>query len=193
MKAFTLHDGEDEDKTDNLHTFLQESTYGQGHEWEGDGAGITIMQRVTPGDVILVHDDTSIRVLRKGEKVVVNRFTFPALHRAMLAVEMDNGAHHVNRIAAMGEGFAEPVDLDTFTVPYEYGVESVVEAENALVNLLRLDSGAELFETLVVGEQTEQEQVVTFHRIAGLGTAHRLLNDWFNGWEQNSADVPSVP
>ena len=60
MKTFVLHDGEDEDKTEELHTFMGDMT------WEGDCGGITIWLEARVGDTIVINDDDSVRIIRKG-------------------------------------------------------------------------------------------------------------------------------
>jgi hypothetical protein len=59
-REFVLHDGEDDKKTEELHKFME------GVDWEGDGAGITILWRVEPGDTIVRGADGSVRVVKKG-------------------------------------------------------------------------------------------------------------------------------
>ena len=96
---------------------------------------------------------------------------------AMREIEFDNGAHHLNRIA--GEVV---VDLDTFSMPYSYGVARLVECENALFNLWHGKS-QQVFESFCIGDEDEQRQYVALDE--KLRVAHELLNAWFNGWEEN--------
>lgn len=51
-KTFVLHDGEDEDETAKLHTFLGDLF------WEGDESGIVIYARVEvrTGDTIVIDE-----------------------------------------------------------------------------------------------------------------------------------------
>ncbi len=58
-KMFTLHDGQSEKLTVELHAFME------GIEWEGGSAGITIWLEVRPGDVIVRGSDGSINVRPK--------------------------------------------------------------------------------------------------------------------------------
>ena len=59
LREFTLHDGEDDSKTEELHKFLE------GVEWEGDESGVEIILRVSVGDTIIIRGDGSIRVEKK--------------------------------------------------------------------------------------------------------------------------------
>jgi hypothetical protein len=179
MKAFTLHDGEDDQKTEALHAFLDPLTSQDQNDWDSGNHGITLLINVNMGDTIVLRDDGSVRVIPKTtEKVLITPHTFFQLHAAMLSVELDNGAHHVNRIA--GETV---VDLDVFSAPYSR-VLDVVNADAALDRLADLDEDMD-WDTLVTGEQSEQEAVLLKYglRIPGLQAAHELINDWFNGWE----------
>lgn len=177
-------EGIDDTHVNALHDILNEPVNAQGHEWEGHGSGIYINLSVAQGDTILVNDDNSIRVLRKGQEVAITKHTFPMVHACMLLVEMDNGAHHLNRIAEVEGLGLEKVDLESFKMPYDYGVDKLCAAENA-IGMLTHRVPREEFDTFVCGEQTEQEELVKLHlpECPGLDTAHALLNDWFNAWE----------
>jgi hypothetical protein len=175
-RSFELHDGEDETKTDDLHAFLEQPVNSRGHEWEGHNAGIYVMLHVNVGDTIVVIGDGAILVLRKGEKVKIMAHTFPFVWAGMREIELDNGAHHVNRIS--GE---EVIDLTTFTMPYDYGVHRLVAAENALYNFV-LRFGAEMMTEFVAGDQAKAEENIRLN--PELGIASALLNSWFNGWRE---------
>jgi hypothetical protein len=64
---FELHDGEDEAKTVELHTFMR-PLIEQKHiyEWEGTGSGIMISLDVYPGDRVQASQDGWIRVVRRA-------------------------------------------------------------------------------------------------------------------------------
>lgn len=69
MKEFTLHDGEDEEKTDELHKFL-ESMGDNVFDWDGDESGISLMinVRVNIGDTILYDEsDGTVTIRRKQQ------------------------------------------------------------------------------------------------------------------------------
>lgn len=179
MRAFTLHDGEDDKKTEELHQFLDPLTSLDQNDWDSGNHGITLILNINMGDTIILREDGSVRVIPKTtEKVLITPNTFFQLHAAMLSVELDNGAHHVNRIA--GETV---VDLDVFSAPYRRVLE-VVAADAALDRLADLDEDMD-WDTLITGEQSEQEAVIEKYRdkIPELKAAHDLINDWFNGWE----------
>lgn len=172
--------GSFDDHVNELHDFLNEPTYAQGHEWEGHNSGIYINLSVAQGDYILVNDDQSIRVLRRGKEVLITKAAFPRVYEAMLAVEYDNGAHHVNRIEGPGT-----VDLDTFKMPFDYGVDKLVRSENALDALKGMRGTPDAIEDFACGEQGEIETMIKLleSKIPDLGLAHALINDWFNAWE----------
>jgi hypothetical protein len=175
MKSFLLHDGEDDETTEELHTLMTE----KGLDWEGDNSGITVWIAVQAGDTMLFGDDGAFRVISKNVKnVPITKHCFRHVYDAMLMVEHDNGAHHANRI------HPGMVDLSTFLMPYDYGVERLVEANRAL-EFLQEHSETE-FADLIIGEQGDQEAVVRRHaeHWPTLQIAHDLLNDWFNGWER---------
>lgn len=177
-RGFVLHDGEDEAKTNELHEFLDQPVHTRGHDWEGHNSGIYITLDVGQGDAIVVIGDGAFLILRKGEKVKITWSTFPMTHLAMLEVEMDNGAHHVNRVlAAAGE--PPMVDLEVFTMPYEYGVDKLVATENALYNFLRR-WGRDVFNEFCTGDQSMQEETIKSN--PEMQVAHDLINAWFNGW-----------
>jgi hypothetical protein len=174
-RSFRLHDGEDDKRTDELHEFLEQPTHTRGHDWDGHNSGITILLDVQDGDTIVVIGDGAFLILRKSEPVKITWATFPLVSSAMRLVELDNGAHHVNRIHNR-----TIVDMDTFTMPYEYGVDKLVQAENAFFNYYR-ECGDELFREFVTGDQDVAEENMKTR--PGLQAAHKLMNDWFNGWE----------
>jgi hypothetical protein len=188
MKSFTLHEdtgeGDSAKKTDELHSFLQPiCNQDSKHDFEGSNSGLMIYLHVEVGDTMILRDDGSIRVIEKDEPIRVNKHSFPMVHMAMLTIEQDSGAHHVNRIVALSPGFANPVNLVEFEVPYSYGVDRVCTAEDAMFALM--STGFENIETFIIGEQSEQEALIQSLEpaIPGLRTAHALLNDWFNAWE----------
>lgn len=175
MKSFLLHDGEDDETTEKLHALMTE----KGLDWEGDNSGITVWIAVQAGDTMLFGDDGAFRVISKDVKhVPITKHCFRHVYDAILMVEHDSGAHHVNRI------HPGMVNLNMFVMPYDYGVERLVIADDAL-GWLAEHSSVEL-EDLVVGEQGDQEAVVRRHAEAqpGLQVAHDLINEWFNGWER---------
>jgi hypothetical protein len=176
MRAFILHDGEDDAKTDELQEFLKPLKDADG-DWEGDNSGITVwMPPVAVGDAMLFGGDGGFRVLKKGEPVRITKHAFRHVYDAMLLVEHDNGAHHANRI------HPGMVDLDTFLMPFDYGIDRLLNADAALGWLA--DEDGVLYEDLIIGEQGDQLAVVKKHRDEqpGLVTAHELINDWFNAW-----------
>jgi len=180
MRAFILHDGEDDERSQELHEFLS-PLKAAGGDWEGDNSGITIwMPPVAVGDAIVVdHDGLGVRVYPKNQPIKITRHAFRHVYAAILLIEHDNGAHHMNRIHGPGT-----VDLDTFTVPFEYGIDRLLNADLAL-GWLRDENSVE-FEDLVIGEQGDQMAVVRRHRDEqpGLAIAHDLLNAWFDGWQR---------
>lgn len=173
-RMIQIHDGEDEQKTDALHDFMKDASL----DWEGDNAGITIWLTAHEGDTIVVGDDGGLRIFKKTDKVLITRHAFRHVYEAMLMVEHDNGAHHANRI------HPGMVDLDTFSMPYEYGLERLIVADEALARLREANSVEH--EDLVIGEEGDQRAVVKKYEIsnAGLAVAHDLINEWFNGWER---------
>lgn len=183
MKAMKLFEDEGDEaaaKVEALHRLLEPICGAQQpHDFEGNNGGLSITLYVDVGDVILTHDDGSIRILQGGHPVPISEATFPAVHRSMLEVEMDNGAHHVNRIHGPGT-----VDLDTFIMPFDYGVEKLAQAETALRQVLE-HVGKEGWETFVIGEQGEQEALIKQLSpvIPDIQVAHDLINDWFNAWQ----------
>lgn len=70
VRTFVLHDGEDEDKTQELHQFLAEADI---HDWEGDEGGVYIYRTVLDeeplhakvGDTIAIDDEGGVTVRRK--------------------------------------------------------------------------------------------------------------------------------
>jgi hypothetical protein len=65
---FNLHDGEDDKKTVELHTFLDPMVdKKQIFEWEGHESGITIVLDVRPGDTIQRSEDGWLRVVPRTE------------------------------------------------------------------------------------------------------------------------------
>jgi hypothetical protein len=137
------------------------------------------MPPVKVGDVIVTdHEGLAFRIFHKGEKIKITKHAFTSVYAAMLAVEHDNGAGHLNRI------HPGMVDLDTFTMPFDYGIERLLNADAALEWLS--DHSSVEFEDLCIGEQSDQLAVIKKHgdEHPGLATAHALINDWFNGWER---------
>jgi hypothetical protein len=65
---FRLHDGDDEQKTVELHTFMK-PLIDDGHifEWEGSDSGITIVMHVRPDDTIQRSADGWVRVVKRTE------------------------------------------------------------------------------------------------------------------------------
>lgn len=175
-RSFVLHDGESDEKTNELHEFLDQPVNTRGHEWEGHNSGIYITLDVGQGDAIVVIGDGALLILRNREKVKITWSTFPMVWRAMREVEFDNGGHHVNRICGPGT-----VDMDTFTMPWEYGVDKLVTAENALFNF-EYRFGREAFEEFCTGDQAKQEANILEN--AELKVAYDLLNEWFEGWSE---------
>jgi hypothetical protein len=190
MKCFQLHEdtGEPDSvkKTDDLHAFLHPLCVDTEHDFEGSNSGLQIYLSVKIGDTMILREDGSIRVLPKGEKVIIDAVSFPHVYKAFLAVEYDNGAHHVNRIARESGGTAaSPIDLTKFEMPYDYGVEKLCRAENAMAALARIRGSESQVEDFVCGEQGEQEEIIKLlkPKIPDLQIAHDLINDWFNAWE----------
>jgi len=197
MKSFLLHedDGttEADKKTNELHAFLHPICNGDTpHDFEGHNSGLSVWFHIESGDTLLIGEDGGFRVLLKDRPVQITQQTFPMTHLAMLMVEMDNGAHHINRIQrAAGE--PDVANLECFEMPYSYGVDKLTEAENALYQLRRVHK-KEAFETLITGEQSDQEDIVKGVKdtIPGLSVAHKLINDWFNAWEDPEAEGPTA-
>lgn len=120
--------------------------------------------------------------------MIVTRENYPHLHAAFLEIELDNGGHHVNRIAA-GQGLPEPIDLERFEVPEAWSHLT----PGADLALGRLQEGSDVdFETFVCGDQDEAEAIEK--RQGDLAEARILLNDWFNGWQPEDAPyaIPST-
>jgi hypothetical protein len=69
-KSFELHDGEDDERTTELHRFMMPLIEGRHiYEWEGTGTpSIVITLDVNPGDTIQASADGWIRVVRKGAR-----------------------------------------------------------------------------------------------------------------------------
>lgn len=187
MKAFQLHedtgDADANKQTDELHAFLHPLCNGDTpHDFEGSNSGLIIWLNVSVGDTIVLGD-SGVRVLEKDKPVIITKEAFPNVFEAFLAVEHDNGAHHVNRIAAQeGSGLAK-IDLTRFEMPYSYGVDKLVRAEVAIQMFVRL-RGATI-EDFACSEQTDMEELIRVlaPKIPDLKIAHDLLNDWFNAWE----------
>lgn len=94
---------------------------------------------------------------------------YPQIHAAMVEIERDNGAHLIGRVYP-----GEVIDLDAFDVP-ESRIEALPATEEGLKKL-----AVDEWMTFVIGEQSEAEEIERKH---GLEVARKLLNDWFNGWE----------
>jgi len=189
MKSFLLHEDDGEPaacvKTDELHAFLHPiCDQGTPHDFDGGNHGLTVSFVVHVGDTMIMRDDNSFRVLPKDKPVAITRHAFPMTHMAMLVVEHDNGAHHVNRIAAAVGDEQAKINLEQFDMPYAYGVDKLVTCENALYALMRMGM-LHAFEEFVTGEQSDQDALIESlsSEIPDLSIAHKLLNDWFNGWE----------
>jgi hypothetical protein len=60
MRTFELHDGSDEEKTDELHKFLENVPIL--NDWEGDITGITLWLHVPVGSTVEIHDDGAVLV-----------------------------------------------------------------------------------------------------------------------------------
>lgn len=60
VRTFVLHDGEDENRTKELHELLD------GVEWEGDETGISVYLHARPGDKIHVNRDDEFGVIMIG-------------------------------------------------------------------------------------------------------------------------------
>lgn len=175
-RSFLLHDGESDEKTTEMHEFLEQPVNLRGHDWEGHNSGIYIQLDVAQGDTIVVIGDGAFLILRKAEKVKITWPVFPMVWRAIREIEFDSGAHHVNRICGPGT-----VDMDTFSMPYDYGVDKLVAAENALFNFEHR-FGVDAFNEFCTGDQAVQEKNVAEN--PEMGTASALLNAWFNGWTE---------
>jgi hypothetical protein len=66
VKRFTLHDGEDEKKTQELHDFLQAPREsGLLADWEGNPGGITMWIDARPGDEISRSPDGNFISIRR--------------------------------------------------------------------------------------------------------------------------------
>jgi hypothetical protein len=183
MKSFLLHDGEDDTKTKELHAFL-EPLCGDGspNSWEGDNHGLSLWLIINIGDTMIMRDDGSFRVLPKNQPVAITKHSFPMTHAAMLLVEYDSGAHHVNRI--VGDG---TINLEQFLMPYSYGVDKLVKCEAALHQLMARTKN-HVFEDLVIGDEIDQLAIIEKYKteIPDLVVAHTLVNDWFNAWEDSA-------
>jgi len=121
--------------------------------------------------------------------MIVTRENYPHLHAAFLEIELDNGGHHVNRIAA-GQGLPEPIDLERFEVPGAWS-HLAPGADRALARLK--EQSEDDLETFVCGDQDSAEEIEK--RQGDLSEARILLNDWFNGWQPEDAPyaLPSTP
>jgi hypothetical protein len=192
MKAFQLHedtgDKEAAKKTDDLHAFLHPVCNGDTpHDFEGGNHGLSVYFTINVGDTMVIGSDGGFRVLPKDQPVRITRAAFMRVYEAMLAVEHDNGAHHVNRIVGAGT-----INLEEFEMPYSYGVTKLCVAEVALDALHvycseYVANGIEVvYDTIILGEEGEQDDLIKKHskRFPGLVTAHQLINDWFNSWQK---------
>jgi hypothetical protein len=104
---------------------------------------------------------------------------YPGLHRAFRLVEVDNGAHLIGTV------YPGPcVNLDMFDVPNEW-MHLCEAADLALCRLYSESAGD--FETFVVGEYSDQNAICA--RQGDMASAHKLLNDWFNGWQPEDQPV----
>lgn len=105
--------------------------------------------------------------------MIVNEQNFPLLRGAFAAIERDHGAHLIGTVYP-----GAPIDLDNFAVP-EAWAPLCAPAEAAL-SRLKAES-ADDFDAFVSGAQSEQDAIVARH--GDLADAHRLINDWFCGWQ----------
>lgn len=113
--------------------------------------------------------------------MIVTRDNYQHLHAAFLEIELDNGGHHVNRIAT-AQGLEAPIDLESFFVPEAWS-HLVSGAEHGL-SKLSADSADDL-ETFLCGDQDEADTIRK--RRGDLDEAHILINSWFNGWQPEDA------
>ena len=94
---------------------------------------------------------------------------YPALHAALVAIEVDNGAHHVGTTHP-----GTPVNLKSFKVRAAKTRLAKIE-----IALARLRQTPELFSDFLVGEEQDQNAI----RVAqgDLDDAHKFIDEWFNG------------
>ncbi len=106
--------------------------------------------------------------------IKITSSSFPAIHLAMVSVEVDNGGHLIGTVYP-----GEPIDLDTFVVPDAWE-HLVAPAEAGLARLLA-DVGPDEFVDWVNGEQGESDALAAERGDLVVGSD--LINAWFNDWE----------
>ena len=68
-RSFTLHDGEDEKKTDELHAFLHPLCNTETpHDFEGHNSGLYITLSVSVGDTIELGEGGWVRVMKGNSR-----------------------------------------------------------------------------------------------------------------------------
>lgn len=102
----------------------------------------------------------------------VTKKTFPALHKAFVLIEHDNGGHLIGTVYP-----GERKNLRSFPVPAPWQMR----AKKAEVGLRSIVDDPELFDNFVIGEESEQEMLLAMH--PELKYAQEVLNAYFNGWE----------
>lgn len=108
---------------------------------------------------------------------VITIRTSPALHAAFQLIEVDNGAHLIGTVYP-----GDKIDLDQFEVP-EPWAHLVAPAEAGLARLQA--AGPDDWQTFLIGEQSDQDAIRA--RQGDLDEAHKLLNDWFEAWPEDSS------
>jgi len=111
-----------------------------------------------------------------GHFIVTEPF-FPRLHAAFRLIEADNGACLIGTIYP-----GKRVDLERFIVPQAW--TSLLQRADRALSALRAAS-EEDFETFVIGEISEQDAILA--RRPDLTSAHKLLNNFFDGWPPEDA------
>lgn len=68
MAEFTLHDGEDEKKTEELHKFIEDAKVAGAdiHDWEGENSGVNIWISVAIGDTMIYDEHGAFTIKKKG-------------------------------------------------------------------------------------------------------------------------------
>jgi hypothetical protein len=112
--------------------------------------------------------------------LITKASSFPNVHAAFKAIEQDNGGHLIGTVYP-----GTPIDLDTFGVPDAWG-HLLEPAEAGLAGLRR--SSEEDWETFVVGECSQQDAIRDMR--GDLQEATTILNDYFNGWQDEDKPVP---
>lgn len=106
----------------------------------------------------------------------VTELSHPEVVRARREIEIDNGGHLIGTVYP-----GEKIDLEAFEVPLAW--ESLLKPAELGLFALRMAS-PEDWKIFLIGDEVAATAIE--HRRGDLGEARKLLDDWFNGFDDEA-------